>query len=71
MIQDREEAPGIPEPLHCETVESVKEQMPGNDFCSSLADFFKVLGDMTRVRILLALSPFPKCVSWISHPFWG
>ena len=66
MIQNREEVPGIPEPLHCETVESVKGQMPGNDFCSSLADFFKILGDMTRVRILLALSFSEMCVLDIS-----
>jgi len=45
----------VPKAIHGETVEAVKTRMPEEDFCHSLACFFKVLGDTTRVRILLAL----------------
>jgi len=56
----------IPEAIHGETVRVAKIKMPEDSFCRSLADFFKVLGDTTRVRILLALALSEMCVADIA-----
>jgi len=56
----------VPKALHEDTVEAVKTRMPKEDFCYSLAGFFKVLGDTTRVRILLALALSEMCVADIA-----
>lgn len=56
----------VPKAIHGETVEAVKTRMPEKDFCHSLAGFFKVLGDTTRVRILLALGLSEMCVGDIA-----
>ena len=40
---------------HTEIVASVKENMPDTDTLFELADFFKVFGDSTRIRIMCAL----------------
>ncbi len=56
MIPGGEETRCTHGDVNPEKLTSVKMQMPGDIFCELLADFFKVLGDKTRVRILLALS---------------
>ena len=56
----------IPEAIHGETVRAAKNRMPEEGFCHSLAGFFKVLGDTTRVRILLALALSEMCVADIA-----
>ncbi len=48
--------------IHPEAVERVKEQMPSQDILMDLADFFKVFGDHTRIRILTALYQEELCV---------
>ena len=48
--------------IHQETVDSVKEIMPEDTTLYDLADFFKVLGDSTRVRIMWALDSSEMCV---------
>jgi len=45
-----------------DTVNRVKDGMPHEDLFYNLAEFFKVFGDMTRVRILHALSEEELCV---------
>ena len=37
---------------HTGTVEEVKKKMPGDGMIHDLADFYKVFGDATRIRIL-------------------
>lgn len=48
--------------IHKELVEAVKEKMPDDNKLYDLADFFKVFGDTTRVRILWALDESEMCV---------
>lgn len=50
------------EVIHSEVVEHVKSKMPEDSKLFDLADFFKVLGDSTRVRILWALEESEMCV---------
>ena len=45
------------------TVNKVKEQMLDEKHLSAIADFFKVLGDETRMKIINALSHNELCVS--------
>ncbi len=45
-----------------QAVQRVLESMPEEDLLYDLADFFKVLGDSTRVRILMALDRSELCV---------
>ncbi|NYB72903.1 winged helix-turn-helix transcriptional regulator [Sedimentibacter hydroxybenzoicus DSM 7310] len=48
--------------LHSDVVEEVRKRMPNEDDLYDLADFFKVLGDSTRVRIIWALDENEMCV---------
>jgi DNA-binding transcriptional ArsR family regulator len=48
--------------IHQETVDKVKAAMPDDTLLYDLADFFKVLGDSTRVRIMWALDSSEMCV---------
>ena len=41
----------------------IREQMPGKDEMSKLADLFSVMGDNTRVQIISALRLSELCVS--------
>lgn len=60
----------MPEPLllcdcdviHADVVNTVKEKMESDEALYDLADFFKVLGDSTRVKILSALDHSEMCV---------
>ena len=38
--------------IHSDRVEKVRESMPKDSLLSELADFYKVFGDTTRIRIL-------------------
>ena len=40
---------------HREIVQDIKKQMPDTDTLFELADFFKVFGNSTRIRIMCAL----------------
>ncbi len=46
--------------IHKDIVESIK--LPEEDVLYSLGDFFKVLGDTTRIKILSALFQSEMCV---------
>jgi len=48
--------------IHSDVVESVKKKMPDEDILYDLSDFFKVLGDSTRVKIMWALDESEMCV---------
>lgn len=48
--------------IHADVVEKVKKNMPREDELYDLSDFFKVLGDSTRVKILWALDESEMCV---------
>jgi len=48
--------------IHADAVEKVRETMPEDSRLYDLADFFKVLGDSTRVKIMWALDSQEMCV---------
>lgn len=48
--------------IHDEVVAEVKKALPSEERMSALADFFKVFGDPSRVKILLALEAHEMCV---------
>ena len=48
--------------IHEETVRHVAESLPGEETLYRLADFFKLLGDPTRIKILHALFIAEMCV---------
>lgn len=48
--------------IHKEVVENTKTKMPDDTSLNELANFFKIFGDSTRVRILWALSLNQMCV---------
>jgi DNA-binding transcriptional ArsR family regulator len=50
------------EVIHGEIVEEVRRKMSDDDELYDLADFFKVFGDSTRVRIISALDQHEMCV---------
>lgn len=48
--------------IHEEIVNKVKETMPEEEMLYDLAEFFKVFGDSTRIKILWALEESEMCV---------
>ena len=50
------------EVIHADLVEAVKKRMPDENELYDLADFFKVLGDSTRAKIMWALDESEMCV---------
>lgn len=50
------------EVIHADVVDKVKKNMPAESTLYDLSDFFKVLGDSTRVKILWALDEHEMCV---------
>ena len=48
--------------IHEDVIQKVKENMPEEDVLYSLGEFFKILGDGTRIRILNALFYSEMCV---------
>ena len=50
------------EEVHADRVAESRAQMPGAETLYELADFFKILGDPTRVSILFALDGGELCV---------
>ena len=53
--------------IHKDVIERVKKRMPKEEIAYDLADFFKILGDTTRMRILSALSEEEMCVYDIAN----
>ena len=50
------------EEVHADRVAESRAQMPETETLYELADFFKILGDPTRVSILFAIDGEPMCV---------
>ena len=50
------------EVIHGDIVDEVKKRMPEDEDIYDLSDFFKVLGDSTRMRIIWALDESEMCV---------
>ena len=50
------------EVIHSDVVEEVRQTMPQDEILYDLADFFKVFGDSTRIKILWALDRSEMCV---------
>ena len=50
------------EVIHGHVVEEVREKMPDGEKISKLADFFKVFGDSSRIKIIWALDTHEMCV---------
>ena len=48
--------------IHEDVIQKVKENMPAEDVLYDLGDFFKLLGDGTRIKILNALFYSEMCV---------
>ena len=48
--------------IHAEVVDRVRKKMPGEHELYDLSDFFKVLGDSTRTKIIWALDEGEMCV---------
>ncbi len=48
--------------IHSEIVKKVAESMPKEEHLYDLAEFFKVFGDSTRIKILCALFQDEMCV---------
>lgn len=48
--------------IHSDVVERVKKTLPKEETLYELAEFFKVFGDSTRIRIICALFESEMCV---------
>lgn len=48
--------------IHSDMIRKVKDLMPDDGLLSDLADFYKVFGDATRVKILCVLLESEMCV---------
>ena len=53
--------------IHQEVVDDTIKNMPEEDTFNKLAEFFKILGDTTRVKILFALDHNEMCVCDIAN----
>lgn len=53
--------------IHKDIVEDTIKKMGDEDVLNKLADFFKILGDTTRVKILQALDKNEMCVCDIAN----
>lgn len=52
-----------------EGLDDIKKKMPDDDMLFHLADFFKVFGDSTRIKIICALFNGEMCVGSIAELF--
>lgn len=54
-------------PQNPDLIEAVKHKIPNIDDIQTLAEFFKLMGDSTRLQILIALIHNEFCVSDLSN----
>ena len=54
-------------PQNIELVRKTRDSMPDYRKISDLSDFFKVMGDSTRLQLLIALQTGEFCVSDLSY----
>ena len=55
--------------LNQDIIKKVNEKLPDYEILCDLSDFFKVIGDGTRIQILFALSKNEMCVGDIATLF--
>ena len=55
------------EEVHESVVNQKREAMPSEELLYDLSDFFKILGDSTRMNILFAIDGEPMCVCDIAE----
>nr|MBE6544803.1 winged helix-turn-helix transcriptional regulator [Oscillospiraceae bacterium] len=55
------------EEIHADIIEKKRGEMPEENVLYDLSDFFKILGDSTRVSILFAIDGEPMCVCDIAN----
>ena len=53
--------------IHREAVENAQNRMPDDNVFNKLAEFFKILGDTTRAKILFAFDQNEMCVCDIAN----
>ncbi len=53
--------------IHKDIVDKTINKMPSEELFNKLAEFFKILGDTTRVKILYALDQNEMCVCDIAN----
>ena len=53
--------------LNIETVKEVKSKMANDEIIDKLTNFFKVFGDFTRAKLLIALLEQELCVSDLAN----
>lgn len=53
--------------IHQEVVDNTLKNMPEQDLFNKIAEFFKILGDTTRTKILFALDTNEMCVCDIAN----
>ena len=53
--------------IHPDVIENTKKQMPSDELLFDLADFFRIFGDSTRVKIVCALLSSELCVCDIAE----
>ena len=54
-------------PKNIELVQQVKDNMPAFDDIMDLSDFFKIMGDSTRLQLLMSLQQSEMCVSDLAN----
>ena len=52
--------------IHNDVIKKVRENMPKDEVLNNVAEFFKVFGDSTRIRIICALFESEMCVCDLS-----
>ena len=69
MLEKHLENPPICEcdEVHTDIVEKRRANMPEESELYELSDFFKILGDSTRINILFAIDGAPMCVCDIAR----
>lgn len=55
------------EPINTDIIERVEPNMPKSDILFKLSDFYKVMGDNTRIRLLWALEESEMCVNDLAY----
>lgn len=53
--------------VHREIMDEIHQHMPAEEVLKDLADFYKVFGDVTRIRILYVLLHHEMCVCHLAE----
>ena len=53
--------------LDREIQKTITENLPNNKVCSNIAFFYSIFGDITRIKVIIALSLCEMCVNDLSN----